>query len=822
MNFLLLFILTLSSSIAVNGQDNTQSLTTAFSLNLQENNILSEYPRPNMVREKWKSLNGIWNYSIISDDQNIESQGQILVPFPIESKLSGIEKKLSEDHILIYEKEFIVPKDWTGQNILLHFEAVDWWTKVFLNDQLIGEHKGGYDPFQFEISSFLRQEKTQVLKVKVQDPTNKGSQPVGKQTLNPKGIFYTSNSGIWQSVWIEPVSQTYIKNYCVKTNIDSELVNLKVNVENIKPNTELQITLKSDLDTIGYLQKDYTNEINFQIDNPRLWSPDSPFLYDLEINLIEQNKTLDNISGYFGMRKISLSSSHKGQPQILLNNEFVFQNGVLDQGYWPEGIYTPPTDEALKSDIQLAKDLGFNMLRKHVKVESRRFYYWCDVLGILVWQDMPSGGEKIGNEDDDLILDKEVSTQFENELKAMIETHINSPSIVMWIPFNEGWGQYDTRRIVDFVRSIDSTRLISNASGWVDRNYGDIYDIHPYPEPQLPAFQQDRAIVIGEFGGISLPVKGHTWSDESWGYLSYENSHSFLNEYEKYYTQVWNYANNNGLSAVVYTQLTDVESETNGLITYDRKVLKTTKESLYNINTKQYIPKPIIQHSGSLFNAGDEITITNSHEGEIRYTLDGTEPTRNSHLYQKPITLMHSLTMKAKVFGDTLMSRTDSLQFKLTDIPRPQYTNVYQKYTAGGDFGLIDGEKGSIHFNDGKWQGFYGTDTEITISLDQKTDISGISVNFLEDTKSWILLPDTVEFLVSENGIDFELIKSASPKQPQEHAAANICTINNSAKNKDILYIKVLIKTSGRCPEWHEGKNKQSWVFIDEISWSEI
>lgn len=565
-------------------------LLTQWASDIDPENPWPQYPRPQMVRENWLNLNGLWDYAILPKENSEPSDwdGKILVPYPVESALSGVRKRISPDQKLWYYTSFRIPEEWPEkQKVILHFEAVDWETIVYINGKKAGIHKGGYDPFYFDITPFLKDKGKQNLVLSVWDPTDTGFQPRGKQVRNPRGIWYTPVTGIWQTVWLEPVDSQYIDNYKIIPDIDNEKVTFYIHSSDKNQPAALQIKVFDSNREIASAEGKTASPVEINIPDPELWSPDHPFLYDMEITMITNGKETDRVSGYFGMRKISLEKDEKGLTRIFLNNKFVFQNGPLDQGFWPDGIYTPPTEEAMKYDLVITKKLGFNMLRKHVKIEPRRFYYLCDKTGLLVWQDMPSGDKYIGRNDPDIERTSESKKQFEFELSKMIATKYNHPSIVMWIAFNEGWGQSDTEGIVRFIRNLDPTRLVNSASGWTDRGVGDVHDIHHYPEPRTPEPEEDRAIVLGEFGGLGLPVEKHTWAEEAWGYRNMKNFDELLDKYEQFYTTVWQFKDDPGLSAAVYTQTTDVETETNGLMTYDRKIIKLNPEDVYKINTNK-------------------------------------------------------------------------------------------------------------------------------------------------------------------------------------------------------------------------------------------
>jgi len=547
-----------------------------------------QYPRPDMVRNAWMNLNGLWNYAITRKGMKPEKwDGTILVPFPIESAVSGVRKRVSENENLWYKRDFIIPNVWNKKHILLNFEACDWETRIWVDGKEVGTHRGGYDPFTFDITQSIGDKKIHELLVCVWDPTDKGTQPRGKQVSSPGSIWYTPTTGIWQTVWIEPVNESYISSFRTVTNTNGTII-FKSDVKNGAEGS-LSFIVKKEGKTIATATGNADNEITVQIKDPILWSPDRPFLYDISIELKKNNKIVDRVKSYTGIRKISIGKTSDGFTRMLLNNDFVYQNGPLDQGFWPDGIYTPPTEDAMVYDLRMTKKMGFNMLRKHVKVENRIFYYWCDKLGIIVWQDMPSGDVSIGGIQPDINKSKEATEQYEFELRRMIETKYNHPSIIMWVPFNEGWGQFETGRITQLIADYDPTRLVNSSSGWTDRGTGNINDIHHYPDPIVQPAEEKRAIVLGEFGGLGLPVQGHTWELKNWGYRNMEDSLQLLKKYESYYDQINKFVNENGLSATIYTQTTDVETETNGLMTYDRKINKMGVENVFKANHKVVI-----------------------------------------------------------------------------------------------------------------------------------------------------------------------------------------------------------------------------------------
>jgi glycosyl hydrolase family 2 len=562
-------------------------LMTRWAKDVSPQNVLPEYPRPQMVRKEWMNLNGLWEFATIDQvkDPPIgkELPDRILVPFCVESALSGVMKHADR---VWYRRTFEVPQDWSGKRVLLHFGAVDYESTIWVSGKQIGTHRGGYDAFTFDITDALKRDDPQELIVGVVDTTS-DSQPRGKQSNKPEGIFYTPCTGIWQTVWLEPVPQAHVDQFIIMPDVDHERVTISTigTLPSTNGPPRMPIAILDDGKEIA------RGEIwhPIRIPNPHLWSPEDPHLYTF--HTVPPTGPFENyepLEGYFGMRKIEVKNS-----RILLNGKPLMQVGPLDQGFWPDGIYTAPTDEALKYDLETIKKLGFNMLRKHVKVEPQRFYYWCDKLGILVWQDMPSAFD---------LKSPDARTQFEHELQAMVEQHRNSPSIICWVPFNEGWGQngYDkseTKRIADWVKKLDPSRLVDNASGWTDSGAGDMHDIHAYPGPAAPKPEENRAIVLGEFGGLGLGVDGHTWSSRAWGYREMEDRAELTDRYVRLLGRLWQLREETGLDAGIYTQITDVETECNGLLTYDREVLKVDAEKVRAANLgngPRFITRPLI------------------------------------------------------------------------------------------------------------------------------------------------------------------------------------------------------------------------------------
>ncbi|MBI5670401.1 MAG: glycoside hydrolase family 2 [Chloroflexi bacterium] len=544
-------------------QPGNAPLMTAWAEEVSPTNIHPEYPRPQMARSDWLSLNGLWQLAPAAEGDappvGVDLPETILVPFPVESALSGV---MRHEPRLWYRRLFDVPRDWDDQRLLLHFGAVDWETRVYVNGVPVGEHRGGYDAFTFDITEALVANGPQELIVSVYDPTDTGQQPRGKQVLRPEGIFYSPNSGIWQSVWLEPVPETYVTGLELTPDIDNQMLRVTVAASD-EAGTTVAVAALDGGKTVGAAEGKMSEVIVVPVPKPKLWSPDQPFLYDLEVTLRRDGQTIDRVTSYFGMRSIGLAEVD-GFTRIVLNGQISFQIGPLDQGYWPDGLYTAPTDAALRFDIEIAKRFGFNMIRKHVKVEPERWYYWADKLGVLVWQDMPSGNN----------IGAEAQQQFAAELEQMIAERRNHPSIIMWVIFNEAWGQHNTGALTARVKALDPSRLVNSASGWTNTGDGDINDVHVYVGPGgLPA-AGNRASVLGEYGGLGLRTPGYMWGAGNYAYEWVPDSDTLTGRYLELLDRLSGIITNTGLSAAVYTELTDIENEVNGLLTYDRRVVK--------------------------------------------------------------------------------------------------------------------------------------------------------------------------------------------------------------------------------------------------------
>lgn len=549
---------------------------------------LPEYPRPQMARKDWMNLNGLWEFKRGSEGDGVPAgqklPGNILVPFPVESALSSV---MEHHDRLWYRRTFSIPETWKGKRIKMHFGAIDWESEIFINGKSLGVHKGGYDEISHDITSYLNSEAEQEVIVRVYDPTETYGQPRGKQENPPHQhlIMYTPVTGIWQTVWLEPVADCSIENLKITPDVDGKRLRLQVDTIGTAKGITVSVTVKDGEKEVTKLSGKAGVELSIPINNPKLWSPDAPFLYGLTVELKRGAAIVDAVDSYFGMRKISVEQvgEHK---KIFLNNQPIYNLGFLDQGFWPDGIYTAPTDAALQFDVQIQKDFGYNMVRKHLKVEPQRWYYWADKLGLMVWQDMPSANSYRQNP-------PPVDTlQYRKELERMVETHFNAPSIICWVLFNETQGQKAadgtnlTQRMVDVTRAKDPGRLINAASDNIYKDYiGDILDYHSYPAPKVIE-SKTMATACGEFGSVGLSVQGHEWvAGKGVSMIMVKTAKELEDTYEKYIDMLLEYKAANGMSGAVFTQLSDVEQEVNGFLTYDR-VPKVDIQKIKAINEK--------------------------------------------------------------------------------------------------------------------------------------------------------------------------------------------------------------------------------------------
>ena len=574
-------------------------IRTKWAEEVNPSNVLPEYPRPQLVRGEWQNLNGLWNYAIteINAAQPTEFSGEILVPFALESALSGVQKPLKENQLLWYEREFTVPSKWMSQRVMLHFGAVDWSADVYVNGVYVGGHTGGFTPFACDITAALNKKGAQKLVVRVWDPTEKGEQPVGKQLSKLGKIWYTPVSGIWQTVWLEPVSK---QNHIVSITPSSCLRHndIIVKTKTAVCDGVVAVEVFDNGTKVGEGSAPCGTAVKVHIPNAKLWTPETPHLYDLKVTLKQNGKVIESVSSYTAMREVGKVRDEYGHLRATLNGKPIFMYGPLDQGWWPDGLYTAPTDEALAWDIQFTKDLGFNTIRKHIKVEPARWFYHCDRLGMLVWQDMPCGEQANKNTfswashqvngGSDTELTEEYKRNYYKEWGEIMDFCNFFQSVVVWVPFNEAWAQFDTEKVVDWTYKRDHTRLINPASGGNLRECGDIMDWHNYPKPIMGVHHADYILMLGEYGGLGLPVKGHLWNPDmlNWGYGgNRKDQEDVTKTYIEYAEMILPFVQQ-GMSGAIYTQTTDVEGEVNGFVTYDRKVVKMDVKRIHDINQR--------------------------------------------------------------------------------------------------------------------------------------------------------------------------------------------------------------------------------------------
>ncbi len=580
-------------------------LKSRWAEEVSQTNPLPEYPRPNFVRDSYFNLNGRWEYCINQKETAEEYDGTILVPYSPETLLSGVQKIVMPKDYLHYRKIFVLPEGFLKDRVLLNFGAVDQECTVAVNGKKVGEHKGGYNSFSFDITEYLA-EGENVLTLCVKDMTEEKPHARGKQKLVKKGkfssLFYTPQSGIWKTVWMESVAEDYIEKLKITPMYDEGAVKLHIYAKGAGETALVKVYDADEL--VTEVSVETNKDVTVTIGEFKAWTPDIPHLYDLKVMYGK-----DEVASYFGMRKFSVDRDSKGILRFFMNNKPVFFNGVLDQGYWPESLLTPPTDEALKYDIVKLKELGFNMIRKHIKVEPERFYYHCDKIGMFVWQDMPNGGGDYnmvfvtfltnafdwfarGIKDNLYKMfrrdDAEGRAQYYEDLKDMIKQHYNYPSIAVWVPFNEGWGQFDANKATELIRSADPTRFVNEACGWFDQQGGDMYSIHNYSPGLEVEPQKDRVVALTEFGGYSFAMPGHLACEKEFGYQSFGSKEELTENYER----LWEdeiYPNlARGLCSTVYTQTSDIEEEINGIFTYDRDEVKFIEKDVYELNQKLY------------------------------------------------------------------------------------------------------------------------------------------------------------------------------------------------------------------------------------------
>lgn len=573
-----------------------EKIMTTWGENLDPGKVWQEYPRPIMERSDWENLNGLWQYAIVSKDapQPREWQGEILVPFCAESALSGVGRAVGEENALWYRRSFKVPGAWKGRDVMLNFGAVDWKADVWVNGVKVGTHTGGYTPFSLNVTPALNVKGDNELVVRVWDPTDKGYQPRGKQVAEPYMIWYTPVTGIWQTVWLEPVSRRHIDSLRVLPDIDRNTLTVNVTPsENIEGGMS-EVTVRDNGRTIASGRALNGQPIVIEMpENVELWTPENPKLYDLEIRLTADGRLLDKVNSYAAMRKFSTKMGDKGMVKLQLNNRDLFHYGLLDQGWWPDGLYTAPSYEAMIYDVDKTKDWGYNMIRKHIKVEPALWYTYCDRNGIIVWQDMPSGDrdpEWQGRnyfDGEELVRTPESEANYRKEWKEIMDCLYNYPCIAVWVPFNEAWGQFKTREIAEWTKNYDPSRLVNPASGGNHYPCGDMVDAHSYPSPPIThVYDAKRANVLGEYGGIGMIVDGHIWApDREFSYITCKTPAEVTDQYIGYANFLDQLANDWFVGAV-YTQTTDVEIEMNGLMTYDRKVIKVDEDRIREVNRR--------------------------------------------------------------------------------------------------------------------------------------------------------------------------------------------------------------------------------------------
>ncbi|MCF0176032.1 MAG: beta-galactosidase [Bacteroidales bacterium] len=579
-------------------------IKTRWAADVTPETAWQSYPRPQLVRTDWQNLNGLWKLAISdrnADAKNISYDREILVPYCIESSLSGVMESFTPEQKFWYSREFTLAPSWKGKNIILHFGAVDYACEVYVNGKFVGSHVGGNNSFSLDITKAVKTKGANTLEVRGTDPTDTGTVTRGKQQLNPKGIWYTPVSGIWKTVWMEPVSALSIKSVVPTTAISGK-VSFDITLSGKATGKEL---VEIEVLDGGKKIAGYEGPVSgaaLTVEQPELWSPDSPKLYRTVLTLKSAGKVLDKAESYFAIREISTVIDQMGNTRFALNGDILFQWGPLDQGWWPDGLLTPPSEEAMIYDMIQLKKMGFNTIRKHIKVEPELYYHYADSLGLMIWQDMPSGFQtaKAGEQHVGAYAahDWDAPAEHEEQWKFEYEEMVNNlkffPSITTWVVFNEGWGQFRTAKTAEFAYGLANGRIINAVTGWTDRKVGDIYDIHNYPSTAMKLVDEcgGRMSVLGEFGGLGLPVEGHTWQETNgWGYKNMAASLDLLNNYSRLCYDLEALIAQ-GLCAAIYTQTTDVEIELNGFMTYDREVCKLNEQNLHMLHSRLYNVEP--------------------------------------------------------------------------------------------------------------------------------------------------------------------------------------------------------------------------------------
>lgn len=608
-------------------------MKTRWAADVTPENVWQSYPRPQLRRAAWQNLNGLWEYAVTdaqTTKEEVAYEGEILVPFAIESSLSGVQRTFLPTDRLWYRRTFEIDPDWRSKRVMLHFGAVDYRCEVWVNNRLVGTHTGGNNPFGFDITAALRKRGPQLLELRVADPTDTESITRGKQQLKQKGVWYTPVSGIWKTVWLEAVNPTHVTRVLNESDAGQKNVSFRFEVAQARGNERLEVEILDGNRLIRRVEMPANETVNVALPECERWTPATPHLYRLEVALLRGRETLDRVSSYFALREVSVGEDAEGNRRVCLNGEPVFQLGSLDQGWWPDGLLTPPSEEAMLWDMVQLKRMGFNTIRKHIKVEPELYYYYADSLGLMIWQDMVSGfaTSRSGKEHvkadwkEDWNAPQEHSRQWQGELFEMIDRLRFYPSITTWVVFNEGWGQHNTVEIVNKVQACDTSRIIDGVTGWADRGVGQMYDVHNYPATAmiLPAENGGRISALGEFGGYGWAVDDHLWAGgKPWGYKNIDGATELIDNYGRLMYDLETLIAQ-GLGAAIYTQTTDVEGEVNGLITYDREVVKVPVGLLHAMHHRLYG----IESAGEVVELGAWRWSEPSDDAAV--TVNGKEP----------------------------------------------------------------------------------------------------------------------------------------------------------------------------------------------------